>query len=393
MSAILEGVRILDFGRYIAGPLCAAMLGDLGAEVIRVERPGGGDDRFLMPATADGEGAMFLQSNRGKQGVTLDIATPEGKAIARKLIATSDVVVANFSPGALRHLELDYASLSAIRPDIILTSISAFDSRSEARDAVGFDGIGQAISGAIYLSGEPGRPYRSAASYVDFSTAMAAAYGTLAAIIRRMKTGMGTQVEATLAGTALNIMNPILIEQSTGSNIRVPTANRSPIAGPSDIFAANDGWFIMQVIGQAMFKRWTRLVDRADLLDDPRFADDILRGRNGEALSEIMAVWAATRSCDECVAQLAAAGLAASPLLTPADIIGGRMGLAGTYFDAFDYPGADAVPIAAPAARLLSEEKAPPRRPPLAGEHNRAVFGEIGLTASDIDALRKTGII
>jgi crotonobetainyl-CoA:carnitine CoA-transferase CaiB-like acyl-CoA transferase len=393
MPAILDGIRVLDFGRFIAGPFCAAMLADLGAEVIRVERPGGGDDRYLMPAFEDREGAMYLQANRGKKAITLDFANPEGMAVARRLIASSDVVVANFSNSALTHFGLDYQSLRAIREDIILTSIGAFDSRSAMRDAVGFDGVGQAISGAIHLTGEPGRPYRSATSYVDYSTAISAAFGTLAAIIRRMKNGEGSHVEATLAGTALNVMNAVLIEQFTGSNIREPIGNRSPIAGPSDMFRARDGWFIMQVIGQSMFRRWTKLVRRPDLLDDPLYADDISRGRNGAALSAIMAEWAADRTRAECLALISAANIASSPVLTPADVMGGAMGLADTYLQTIDFPGSNGIPIARAPARIASEEEVAPVRPPLLGEHNESIFAGLGLDADEIAALRAQSII
>ncbi|MGE3843245.1 MAG: CoA transferase, partial [Vicinamibacterales bacterium] len=192
MAAILEGIRILDFGRYIAGPYCAALLADLGAEVIRIERPAGGDDRYLMPATRSGEGAMFIQANRGKKSLTLELGKPGAAQIVKALVASSDVVIANFSPGALRHFGLDYETLKAIRPDIILSTICAHDSKSEHAEVVGFDGVGQAISGAIYLTGEPGRPYRSATSYVDYSTAISAAFGTLAALMQRMRTGEGS---------------------------------------------------------------------------------------------------------------------------------------------------------------------------------------------------------
>ncbi len=393
MTPILDGIRILDFGRFIAGPFCAAMLADLGAEVIRVERPGGGDDRFLMPAFEGREGAMFLQANRGKKAITLDFAKPEGMVVARRLIASSDVVIANFSNSALAHFGLDYPSLRQIKDDIILTSIGAFDSRSPMRDAVGFDGVGQAISGAIHLTGEPGRPFRSATSYVDFSTAISAAFGTLAAIIRHMKTGEGSHVEATLAGTAINVMNSVLIEQFTGSNVREPVGNRSPIAGPSDMFRARDGWFIMQVIGQSMFRRWTKLVRRPDLLDDPLYADDISRGRNGAALSAIMAEWAADRTRAECLVLISAANIAASPVLTPADVIGGAMGLAETYLQTVDFPGSDGVPIARPPARIASQEEAAPRRPPLVGEHNDMLYAALGLGADELAALRAGAII
>lgn len=391
MHNILEGIRVLDFGRFIAGPLCAALLADLGAEVIRVERPGGGEDRFLMPATESGEGAMYLQSNRGKKSLTLDIGSDEGRALARRLIATADVVVANFSAGALRHFGLHYASLKEIRPDIILTTIGAFDSESALAETVGFDGVGQAISGAIHLTGEPGRPYRSATSYVDFSTGISAAFGTLAAIIRRMKTGEGSLVEATLANTALGIMNPILIEQEAGTTIREPIANRSPIAGPSDMYRARDGWFIMQVIGRSMFKRWTKMVGRPDLLYDPRFADDILRGRNGAVLSEIMSAWAAERTCADCLTEIASFNIGASPVLTPADVMGGAMGLKDTYLHKVAYPGTAGVSLVQPFATINREVDM--RSPPVLGNETDVILAGIGLDPAEIAALRAAKVI
>ena len=271
MAGLLEGVRVLDFGRYIAGPYCAALLADLGADVVRVERINGGDDRYLMPSTEQGEGAQFLQCNVGKRCLAIDMTSDAGREVMRRLIAQADVVVANFSPGALKHFGLDYDALRAIKDDIILTTASAYHSEGPLAERIGFDGVGQAVSGAIWLSGVPGQPFRSATAFVDFGTALSCAYGTLAAIIGKMRTGEGTHVQASLVGTAMAIMNQILIEQATGYNQRVPTGNRSPISGPSDVFAAKDGWFIMQVIGKKMFERWTRIVDRPDLLTDPRY--------------------------------------------------------------------------------------------------------------------------
>lgn len=393
MAAILEGIRILDFGRYIAGPFCAALLSDLGAEVIRIERPSGGDDRYLMPATRTGEGAMFIQANRGKKSLTLELGKPEAADLVRQLVASSDVVIANFSAGALLHFGLDYDTLKSIREDIILTTICAHDSDCEHAEVVGFDGVGQAISGAVYLTGEPGRPYRSATSYVDYSTAISAAFGTMAALMQRMQTGKGSHVEATLAGTALNIMNPVFIEQEAGTNIRQPIANRSPIAGPSDMFAAQDGWFIMQVIGQGMFKRWTRMVGRPDLLDDPRFADDIGRGHNGAALSDIMAAWARERSLKDCLATIASFNIGASPVLTPGDVMAGELGLTSIYMQKVAYPGTDGVSLVRPPASIkpgLSDKLAPP---PVLGQDTADILARLGIGSEEQAQLRDMGVI
>ena len=291
MAGILSGTRVLDFGRWIAGPYCAHILASLGADVIRIERPKGEDDRYLMPVTAHGEGAQFLQCNGGKRSLTLEMTSPQGREVMRRLIAKSDVVIANYSPGALKFFGLDYGTLKAIKGDIILASASAYGSEGALAERIGFDGVGQAVSGAIYLTGEPGKPYRAATAPIDFATSLSLAYGTLAALIGKMRSGEGAHVEASLVGTSLNITNQILMEEATGFRHREPTGNRSPMSSPSDIFRARDGWFIMQVIGQKVFQRWCKLIGREDLIDDPRFATDDLRGENGAELSRIMQAW------------------------------------------------------------------------------------------------------
>ena len=181
MAGVLTGVRVLDFGRYIAGPYCATLLAEFGAEVIRVEKRDGSEDRFVAPVGEGGEGALFLQINRNKKCITLDPMKDEGQEVMRRLIATADVVVANLPPQTLRAMKLDYESLKAIRPDIILTTATAFGPGPWS-DRVGFDGVGQVMSGAVYMTGAGDPPYRAAVNWVDFGTALHCAFGTLAAL-------------------------------------------------------------------------------------------------------------------------------------------------------------------------------------------------------------------
>src|SRR3954449_11997327 len=196
VAGVLDGIRVLDFGRYIAGPFCAALLGDLGAEVIRIERLGGGEDRGMIPVGAGpatepftGGGAMFLAMNRNKLGMTLDPAAPRGREVVRKLVATADVVVANLPPRVLRSLALDLDSLRQTKSDIILTTVTGFGSGGPMSHKHGFDGIGQTMSGAVFLSGFAEQPIMTKVPWVDFGTAFLSAFGTLAALIERGKTG------------------------------------------------------------------------------------------------------------------------------------------------------------------------------------------------------------
>ena len=285
----LEGIRVLDFGRFIAGPFCAALLADLGADVIRVEKVRGGEDRFLMPVTPAGDGAFYLQVNRGKRGMTLNPRAAEGRHVLQRLVATADVVVANLPDAALKALGLDYDALTAVKPDVILTSVSAFGAGGPSSHRLGFDGIGQAMSGIMYLSGRPGEPTKAYCPYVDFTTALVATVGTLAALLVRRDTGQGQHVRASLLASALTIANGMLMEQGMIRPDRVATGNRSQTQGPSDAFRTRDGWVLVQCIGQPLFQRWTDLMGEPHWLDDPRFSDDSSRGDHGAVISERMA--------------------------------------------------------------------------------------------------------
>jgi crotonobetainyl-CoA:carnitine CoA-transferase CaiB-like acyl-CoA transferase len=392
MSGILEGIRVLDFGRWIAGPYAAHILASFGADVVRVERPKGEDDRFLMPVTDHGEGAQFLQCNGGKRCLSLAMTSDEGRAVMRRMIEQADVVIANYSPGALKFFGLDYDTLKSIKPDIILASASAYGSTGDLAERIGFDGVGQAVSGAIYLTGEPGKPTRAATAPIDFSTSLSLAYGTLAAIIGKMKTGEGAHVEASLVGTSLNITNQILMEEATGFRHREPTGNRSPMSSPSDIFKATDGWFIMQVIGQKVFERWAELIERPELITDERFLSDDLRGENGVILSQIMQEWCMGKTRDACIEILSKANIGCGPVLSPAEVMSGTMGLRDRYMTDVPFPDSNSVPIVPPPARL-SRGSVSVSRPPLLGEHSDEVLADYGFNADEITALREGGTI
>src|SRR4051812_40810263 len=197
MAGVLDGVRVLDMGRYIAGPLCGALLGDLGAEVIRIERVGGGEDRTQYP-TSDDSGANFLAYNRNKLGITLNPASPQGREVMKRLIQSADIMVVNLPLPSLISLGLDYDSLKALKPDFILVHTSAYGNDGPYAERVGFDGIGQAMSGAAYISGLPDQPMKSGVAWVDCMTALYNTMGALAALLQKRATGEGTKVETNL---------------------------------------------------------------------------------------------------------------------------------------------------------------------------------------------------
>ena len=390
----LHGIRVLDFGRFIAGPFCAALLADLGADVIRVEKVRGGEDRFLMPVTDAGDGAFYLQVNRGKRGMTLDPRAPEGKHVLQRLVATADVVVANLPDAALKALGLDYDALTAVKPDVILTSVSAFGAGGPSSHRLGFDGIGQAMSGTMYLSGRPGEPTKAYCPYVDFTTALVATVGTLAALLVRRDTGQGQQVRTSLLASALTIANGMLMEQAMLRPDRVATGNRSQTQGPSDAFRTRDGWVLVQCIGQPLFRRWTELLDEPHWLDDPRFADDRSRGDNGAAISERMAAWCGERTTDEALAALDAARIPAGPVLSPQQVLDDVHVQAIDFLRSVASPGSDAAAPVAETPFSLSAASAGIRgRAPALGEHTDDVLAGLGYSTPAISALHERRVV
>lgn len=390
----LTGIRVLDFGRYIAGPYCAALLGDYGAEVIRIERPGGNEDRFPVPVAADGAGAGFLQMNRNKKSLALSLSSAQGREIVRRLVATADVVVANMPGDALAKAGLDLASLHAINPRIILVTASAFGEQGPMASRVGFDGVGQAMSGAVHLSGDDSGPSRAQVNYVDFGTALHCAFGTMLALRERDRTGRGQQVSGSLLGTATMMTNALSIDHVLNGVERMPMGNRSYGSGPTDIFRTTDGWIMTQVVSNPIFARWAALVGAPELADDPRFAGDMARGDNGAELSERMAAWCATRSTDQAIEALGAARIPAGPVLAPSQVIAHPQVQASGFVEAMDYPGTPAAAPVIGAPLILSDA---PRdamvRAPQAGEHSAEVLAGVGYSPDEIAAMVEAGAV
>ena len=394
MAGVLEGIRVLDFGRYIAGPFCGTMLGDLGAEVIRIEKLEGSEDRWVTPVVEGGEGAMFLQMGRNKLGLTLNPMKPAGREIVRKLVAISDVVIANLPYEDLQQMGIDYETISALNPRIILATTSTFGSEGPYSTRVGFDTIGQAMSGAMYLSGDGKVPTRMNAPFVDFGTALLNTVGVLAALMDRAKSGKGQKVETALLRTAINITNGHLIEQAMLDLNRAATLNRGFTAGPSDTFKCKDGWIYAMTIGQPLFVRWCRLMGDESLVKDARFNDDLARGDNGEALSEIMQKWCETRTVAEALSALEANRIPAGAVYTPQQTLDDPHVQAAKFLHPMDYPGAKMpVPVLQEPVKLSRTPLTIRRRAPTLGEHTDQILKELGYDSAAITQLRVERVV
>lgn len=394
MSSVLDGIRVLDFGRYVAGPFCACMLGDMGADVIRIERREGSEDRYIGSVGDSGEGGSFLQLNRNKRGLTLDPMKPAGRELVARLLPTADVVVANLPQTSLKAMGIDYETLCRIKPDIILTHISAFGNDGPYADRVGFDLCGQGMSGMAYLSGNAQGPVRSQINYVDFSTALFAAYGTLAALMARAKTGRGQIVETSLFTASLALANNFLVEQSVLELDRKPHGNRGHHVAPNDIFATKDGWIVVMVAGNPLFERWAKLMGEACWLEDPRYATDASRGNNSREISERMARWCAERSTEQAIGELDRARVPAGTLYTPAQVLADPHVQARGIFKYVEYPGVPrAAPIVDTPVRLSDTPGGIRRRAPLLGEHTDEILASLGYSPPEVAGLREQGVV
>ncbi len=391
---VLSGIRVLDFGRFIAAPLCGAILADMGADVIRVEKREGGEDRWVQPVAAGGEGATFLQCNRNKRSLTLDTTSERGQELMRQLVRGADVVLANMPDAAMAANGLDYASLSSVKPDIILGRATAFGSGGPYADRVGFDGIGQAMSGGTYRSGPPETPYRSAVPYVDFGTGLAMATGVMMALFHRNATGLGQEVEASLLPVALTMANGMLIEQELLKLDRGRIGNRGAAVAPCDIFRLGDKWILVQTSGNPMFRRWCRMVGKPEWTSDPRFASDDLRSQQSDMLNGAMQEWCDGKAYDQAMAELDAARIPAGPVYTPQEAVDDENVSALRQLVPMDYPGlARPAPISATPFRMSLTPGEIVSRAPVLGEHNAAILGELGIGPDDIAILVADGII
>jgi len=394
-EGVLSGIRVLDFGRFIAGPFCGALLADHGADVIRVDKVGGSEDRFVLPLAASGEGGLYMQVNRGKRSLTLEPTSPAGREVVRRLVARSDIVIANMPAATLRSMGLDHASVAAINPRAILVATNAFGSRGPYAHRLGFDGLGQALSGAVYMTGDPGAPRRAAVNWVDFGTAIAAAFGALLALMARERSGRGQEVSGSLMATALTFGNAVLIEQAISAPDRVPQGNLGYGSAPADLFRCGDGqWLIVQAVGQPLWHRFCALLDAPEWIDDPRFVDDTARGRHAHVVSERLGAWCAARSRADAIAAFEVARIPAGPVHSPQQALDDAHVRASGILREIAFPGAPRpAPIADTPIQLSETPGAIRGRAPRLGEHSEAILSEIGYSPADIASLRAAGVV
>jgi crotonobetainyl-CoA:carnitine CoA-transferase CaiB-like acyl-CoA transferase len=388
MNQVLQGTRVLDFGRYVAGPYCATLLAYLGADVIRIEKKDGGEDRFISPFPGVDAGGLFMQTACNKRSLALDFKNPLSKTVIDRLLDTADIVVANLPAAQLQRMGLDWEQLHERWPRLILVTQTAFGEQGPLAGMGGFDGVAQAMSGAMYMSGTEGHPVKAAAPYVDYSTAVMSAFGVMAALLERERSGLGQHVQGSLLGTALSVFGAHLAEQGTLQVNRQPSGNRVQTSGPSDVFATQDGHVLTHVVGNGLFARCAGMLGKDEWLDDPALQTDQGRGDARDLICDAMAEWCSKRSTDDALQALNKAGVPAGPVLTPQEALDHPQVAAMDWMETVQFPGADTPsPVANLPLKFSSLSAGINTPPPLLGEHNREILLELGFEPGQIAEL------
>ncbi|MET0659827.1 MAG: CoA transferase [Steroidobacteraceae bacterium] len=394
MFDVLKDIRVLDFGKFVAAPFATWLLSNMGAEVIKVEPVGGSPDRdpFRLSDTLDGAG--FLQLHSNKMSVCLDTDKPEGREVLNKLLGSTDVVLLGAPDATLQRQNLDYDTLSKVNPRLIYLNVSAYTSVGPQAAEVGFDGVGQAMGGAAYMSGFGDTPTRSFCSFVDVSTGIYAAFAIAIALLERNRTGKGHKLETALMMSGYAAMSWLLVEQSVTQRNRVRTGNRAQSSGPSDVFQTRDGWLVVQVVGDSMFRRIAKLIGHPEWKDDPRFVTDNDRAENGAILSDAVQQWCRNQTTHEAIEKLREVRVTGVRINSLQEALEEPQLAAMKMIQQLEHPGLNQLLPLFKAPVMVDGQLAELRsRPPLVGEHTDFILRRAGYSQQSIDALRKSGIV
>jgi crotonobetainyl-CoA:carnitine CoA-transferase CaiB-like acyl-CoA transferase len=388
----LKGVRVIDFSRYIAGPYCARLLAYLGADVIRVEKPSGGEDRFVTPLYGD-TSALLAMTGLGKRGLTLDLKLPDSRVVVERLVKAADVVIVNMPAKVLKRMGLDYDSLKSIKRDIILTTQTCFGHDGPWSDWAGFDGIAQVMSGSAFMSGTEEEPRRSAAPYADYTTAVLGAFGTMAALRQRDRDGEGQHVQTSLLGSAIGVFSSAIIEQETLGTDRRPDGNRGQTTAPTDIFKTRDGSIITQVVGNGLFARIAKVVGKPEWIDDIRFQSDESRAEHRNFICETVGEWASKFTTEKVLEQLSDLGVPCGPVLGVTEVASHPQVDAMSFVESINPVSSEGKIHATRVPLDFSSYKSSLGQPPSIGEHSEEVLKEIGFNDSEIRRFRNSRVI
>jgi crotonobetainyl-CoA:carnitine CoA-transferase CaiB-like acyl-CoA transferase len=389
----LQGIAVLDFTRILAGPYCTMLLGDLGAEILKIEPPGGDDSRHWGPPFIDGESAYFLAVNRNKKSLVLDLKSDEGRSIVLDLASSADVLIENFRPGTMDRLGLSYESVAARAPGMIYCSISGYGQTGPFRERPGYDAVMQGEGGWMGLTGEPGgMPMKVGASLADIFTGMMASEGILASLVRRARTGEGERVDVALFDSVM----ATLCYQAQGYLMTGKTprrlGNRHSSLAPYETFRTSDGHVIVGVGNDGLWKKFCRAVGRPDL-DQPRFEANADRVAGYDDLARLLNPLFESKSTAEWTSLLEGAGIPVGQVRDVAQVFANPQIEARRMRVEVDHPTLGKLPLSGNPIKLGLTAERTFEPPPLLGEHTESVLRDrLGLDPAALAALRARGV-
>jgi len=396
MTRALEGIRVLDLSRTLAGPFCTMLLGDMGADIIKVEQPGTGDEsrRFTPPAVA-GESAYFLASNRNKRSMTVNLKAEEGRQIILELAKRSDVLIENFRTGTMEKLGLGYETLKTVNPRLVYCTISGFGRTGPDRHKAGYDLLLQGYGGLMSITGEPDRPPAKAGmSIADLSTGLFAVYGILCALMAREKTGKGQVVDVSLLDGQVALLNYIATAYFMTGKVPGRMGSAHPTIVPYQAFPTKDQDIIIAVANDGLWAKCCAALGWEDLKDDPRFKRNDDRVANRQVLIEIMNERLKQRPSEEVLRLLDEAGVPCGPIHTVDQVVHHpQVQARGTILE-LDHPTVPNLKVPGFAVKLSDTPADVRYHPPLLGQHTKEILkDELGYSEEQIQSLYDRGVL
>ena len=397
-TTALAGIRVLDFSKVLAGPLCTQYMGDMGADVVKVEAVSEGDDsrRFppLLVAGDDVDGTVFVSVNRNKRSIALDLKGDEGRAIAHKLALTADVAIESFGPGVAERLQIDHRTLMALNPRLVHCAISGYGSTGPMKDGKGYDNVLQAFSGMLSITGERGgNAVRSPFSPVDQGTGTHALIGILAGLLERAQTGRGVRVEASLFDTSVGLLGYILQGfWKTGIEPERPGSAHDSLC-PYEVFPTRDKPVLLGVANDSLWRKFCVVAGAPSLGDDPRFATNPLRVSNRQETVAAVTALLATRGRDSWISAFGEAGVPCSPVQTLGEMAAHPHTLASGLIQEYEHPVYGPLKSVAQPLKFHGERLEFGTAPPMFGEHTREVLREAGYADEALDRLEAKKVI
>jgi crotonobetainyl-CoA:carnitine CoA-transferase CaiB-like acyl-CoA transferase len=389
----LRGLRVLDLSRVLAGPYACMMLGDHGADVIKVEPPGGDETRAYGPPFTGGEAAYYLALNRNKRSIVLDLATPQGQEVVRRLVQTADVLVENFKSGTVERWGLDYAALAVLNPRLIYCSISGFGRSGPYAHMAGYDAMVQAMAGMMSLNGEPdGAPVKAGIPIADLSTGIFAFSSILLALQHRATTGLGQRVEVSLLESMVALLHPGHTNYLNSGLVPKRMGNSHPNISPYDLVPTADRPIYLAVGNDRIFARFAAIIGRPELITDPRFDSNPNRVINRAELLPLIVERMTSRGATAWCADFWAAGIPAGPVNSLAEVFTDPQVQHRQMRQTIPHPTAGTYEAVGIPIKLDESPGSIRHAPPLLGEHTEAILSEIGFSSSEIARMLTSGV-